>query len=145
MQTDNNIEKKDTLTKGEGFTTPENYFGELPNKVMKHIAGQQENRKTRIIDIVMPYVYIAAGFVFLGLLIRGGLGLLVDKNDLELTKPVQTSKTLNDNFIEELVTDDIAFYEVLAEMSYVESTYAGSEDIEDYLLSYDLFYEIHEE
>ncbi len=58
-----NINNNDSKSKNP-FTVPENYFASFESKVMNQIQQEEPQKvKTPIIQMVKPYLYLAASFI----------------------------------------------------------------------------------
>lgn len=118
----------DKYKKKNPFTVPEGYFDGLTERITSRIDGQQKPKKTRVIQMIKPYMGLAAIFMLALLIVQVLFPLVVDKNQLlkQNNEPVVQSQ--------ELANEDIFD-------SYFNPT---SEEIIEYLTSevdsYDFLY-----
>ena len=90
---------------------------------------------------------MAAGLLALAFLMKSGLSLLVDKEDITSPIKTQTAYSEDDTIIESLITDDYLFYTYInSEDESIESEFS-SEELEEYILAlnnieYDLYFEL---
>lgn len=142
LKEENNISKKNP------FKTPKSYFDDLPDKIVNRIKEDKERTSyKRTFDIFKPYIYMAAGLLALAFLMKSGLSLLVDKEDITSPIKTQTAYSEDDTIIESLITDDYLFYTYInSEDENIESEFS-SEELEEYILAlnnieYDLYFEL---
>ncbi len=57
------------IGKGNSFKVPDEYFDELPSKVISRIAEEKERKSGVIISIFQPRIAIAASVLLVGLLV----------------------------------------------------------------------------
>ncbi|HOY38468.1 MAG: hypothetical protein KBB11_04310 [Bacteroidales bacterium] len=126
------------------FKVPEGYFDDLPDNIMSKVKRDHKPR-VRTIDIIKPWLYMAASFIVLAIFIKIGLNLVVDKKSVN----PDTSKTENftayNDFEESLLSDELVFMEAITETPQEAGiSEVSSEAIEEYLLNYDLTAELEE-
>lgn len=141
MLENNNSKKKDV------FKVPEGYFDSLPGRVSDNIASKAKTGSPRWIEVVKPYLYFVAAFFMLGVFIKIGLTLMVDKDKLLQSPPVVTTPVANTVEVDELIADDVVFYEtieLLQDGDAIEAAKIENQAIEDYLLDYDMIAELTE-
>lgn len=143
------IELKD-ISKQNNFKTPEGYFENFENKIAENIPViKTRSEATTPFQIFKPYIYMAACI----LLLVGGLklfwGIVVDKSNI-LYNDV-SAETNDSEYFEEIYTeiseDDLVFYEFLSELNSDnnEPHFYDNEFIEEYLLQYNIEYELFNE
>lgn len=64
MKDTNTYPKLDSFDKKNPFSTPEGYFESFEEKMMAKI-NEEKPAKPKVIQMVKPYLYIAAGFLLL--------------------------------------------------------------------------------
>jgi hypothetical protein len=135
------------IPKENPFKTPEGYFDDLPGKTLNRLNSESAGKssKTKTIDFLKPYLYMAAGFTLLVVVFRAGLGLLVDKDSLHPVEPQTTTINSEASYEEELISDESVLYETITELTQdKKATEISSEALEEYLMSYDLTIELTE-
>ncbi|HOE04212.1 MAG TPA: hypothetical protein PLZ52_03260 [Bacteroidales bacterium] len=141
------MENNSSSNKKDVFKVPEGYFDSLPGRVSENITAKAKNVSPRWIDIVKPYLYFAAAFFMLGVFIKIGLTLMVDKDKLHQSPPVVPALLENTIEVDELIADDVVFYEtieLLQDGDAIEAAKIENQAIEDYLLDYDMIAELTE-
>jgi hypothetical protein len=142
------LKEETNISKKNPFKTPESYFDTLPEKLTKKINDEKERTSyKRTFDIFKPYIYMAAGLLALAFLMKSGLNLLVDKEDVLKSTNSEITYNEDDTMLESLLSDDYLFY------TYINNNDAGnvsdftSEELEEYILcfnniEYDIFFEL---
>lgn len=64
------------------FTVPEGYFDGLTDKVMHRLDKQEKPQKPRFIQVIKPYIGLAAIFVLALVIVQALFPLVVDKGQL---------------------------------------------------------------
>jgi hypothetical protein len=123
------MKKLENIPKKDNFKTPENYFENLEVEIIeKSKLLETGNKRISGIDVLKPYLYLAASIVIMVLIMKAGTKLFMNKPNPEKV-PVATTevaKTDSDR-IAELSDDDLTLYEYLTE----EETIADSEIVTD--------------
>lgn len=66
------------------FTVPEGYFDKLTDRIVEHVNQEKKPRKIRFIQIVKPYMGLAAIFLLALLVVQVIFPHVVDKNRMLL-------------------------------------------------------------
>ncbi len=131
------------IPKKNNFKTPEGYFDNLNKEIMSKVEKETNSTPRSTFSIFKPYIYMAASMIVLVSLLKFTLNTFVDKDPVINPNIEAKSDISLEESIFSLYEDDIAFYEYLEE-DY--ETYASNdiadEDIEEYLSSYYLEYEL---
>lgn len=131
------------IPKKNNFKTPEGYFDNLNKEIMSKVEKEANSTPRSTFSIFKPYIYMAASMIVLVSLLKFTLNTFVDKDPVINPNIEAKSDISLEESIFSLYEDDIAFYEYLEE-DY--ETYASNdiadEDIEEYLSSYYLEYEL---
>ena len=131
------------IPKKNSFKTPDGYFENLNKEIASKIENDADLKPRSAFEIFKPYIYMAASLIVLVSLLKFVLNTFVDNDPV--VKPDIEANTSNEfsETIYSLYEDDIAFYEYLEEDT---DLYANNdiddEDIEEYLSSYYLEYEL---
>ncbi|NLA23891.1 MAG: hypothetical protein GX879_02890 [Bacteroidales bacterium] len=133
------------LNKKNNFKTPDSYFEKLPEQVSKKIKEKKDLNKIKVFDIVKPYIYLAAGFVAIGLFARFAIHFFVNDDVLKTKPEIEQIANVDYYYFDDLIDDDYIFYETLE--SYSEDYYTFTDDIsteaiENYLIDYDIFLDL---
>lgn len=75
------------------FTVPEGYFDKLTDRVVEHVNQEKKSRKVRFIQIVKPYMGLAAIFLLALLVVQVIFPHVVDKNRMLLKDGEQIQQT----------------------------------------------------
>lgn len=137
--------KLDDIPKKDVFKVPEGYFNSFEEE-LKTKLKETKSSKTRIYDIVLPYVYMAASIIILAIAIKTVLNVFVDKKEIEN----QTSEIHEYTFAEAYYYD--IYNDQLLIMDYIENYYDENQnsydnnltslEMEDYLVNYYIEYEL---
>ncbi len=120
----NNISRKPN-DPANSFEVPEGYFANLPERLLNRVKEEEalSNEKRPLIDVLRPYLYLAAMFVGLALIINV-LPMIhprASKDSMASTEPQTTGITYSDT-----VSDDEVFEQFVWEDTqdeYLVSTY----------------------
>lgn len=135
MNTFENIPKKNC------FKTPENYFEESKEQIMFNIKEKVQKRSYKnSYELFKPYVYLAAGMLFLVIIIR--LGLELGIGDYKQQKHHQIQLVYEESYEEKLY--DIILSDKNFILAFLLDNENGSNDdtsididyLEDYLAQY---------
>ncbi len=137
--------KLDDIPKKDVFKVPEGYFNSFEEE-LKTKLKETKPSKTKIVDIVLPYVYLAASIIILTIAIKTVLNVFVDKKEIKN----QTSEIQEYTFAEAYY-DDIYNDQFLI-LDYMENYYNENQnsvdnnltalELEDYLVNYYIEYEL---
>ncbi len=106
--------KLDDIKKQNCFKTPDGYFENLEENVLKNIALTKNRKKAESrFEIIRPYIYLAAGMILLVAVMR--VGLEFGLGDIKPAKPN---------------------VEMTGEYSYLNDLYESLIDDEHFLMSY---------
>ncbi|MEJ5266662.1 MAG: hypothetical protein WHW07_02500 [Bacteroidales bacterium] len=137
--------KLDDIPKKDVFKVPENYFNSFEDE-LKTKLQKTKSSKTRVYDIVLPYIYMAASIIVLVIAVKTVLNIFVVKKEIK----EQTSEIIEYSYAE-IYYDDI-YNDQLLIMDYMENYYNENQisdennltaiDLEDYLVNYYIEYEL---
>jgi len=134
----------DSFGKELPFVVPENYFKKLPDLLSNKISG----KKLSIIQIIKPYLSIAAGlFIVFGvwqifLTNFESKNITSERNVISkniIEKPISVDSLLSDTTIQNSVTDDIAYDfddELIASVIYDKTTDDANSESYDATVEY---------
>ncbi len=133
----------DNIPKENHFKTPEGYFDKLNDEIISKSKANKNSKPASAFQIFKPYIYMAASLIVLVTLLKFTLNTFVD-NDPIIKPDIEANSEINyDNILYTLYEDDIAFYEFLEEDNDIFANIEiEDQDIEDYLCSYYLEYEL---
>ncbi len=130
------------IPKKDCFKTPENYFETLDKQIFDKLDNPKKLEKPSLFQVVKPYLYLAAGMIFLIMIIRVGLevGLKGYKSNDIISKTISQESYFNELF-DQMIYDDSFMSEIIydEELNTVESEFndIDYEYLEDYLAQYD--------
>ena len=119
------------------FKVPENYFDDLPERVMYKISAGKENEHRGIIYMIRPYMMFAAAMIIFVLISYTGLKLI-----FQIPEDKMQDKLLGE--YTELLLEDIDDLMIINEftesMDYSFSEDLSNEEIIEYLVNEDIDY-----
>lgn len=121
----------DKYKKKNPFTVPDGYFDGLTDQVMQRVEKQKEPRRSRFMQVMRPYMGVAAIFVLVLLIVQAVLPLVVDKGQLFPRDTVEQVMITPDEIEEDIfdshfnpTSDEIIEY-LASEVDNYELMYAG--------------------
>lgn len=113
------------------FTVPEGYFDGLTDQIMQRVEKQKEPRRPRFLQVLRPYMGVAAIFILALLIIQAVMPLVVDKGQLFPRDTVEQVMMTPEEFEEDIfdshfnpTSDEIIEY-LASEVDNYELMYAG--------------------
>lgn len=121
----------DKYKKKNPFTVPDGYFDGLTEQIMQRVEKQKETRRPRFLQVLRPYMGVAAIFILALLIIQAVMPLVVDKGQLFPRDTVEHVMMTPDEFEEDIfdshfnpTSDEIIEY-LASEVDNYELMYAG--------------------
>lgn len=121
----------DKYKKKNPFTVPDGYFDGLTEQVMQRVEKQKEPHRPRFLQVLRPYMGVAAIFILALLIIQAVMPLVVDKGQLFPRDTVEQVMMTPDEFEEDIfdshfnpTSDEIIEY-LASEVDNYELMYAG--------------------
>jgi hypothetical protein len=129
------------IPKKDCFKTPENYFENLDKQIFQKLDSPNKVEKTSLFQLVKPYLYLAAGMVFLIMIIRVGLEVgLKDYNSTDIISKSISQESYFNELFDQMIYDDSFMSDIIydEDFSAVESELndIDYEYLEDYLAQY---------
>lgn len=123
----------DKYKKKSPFTVPEGYFDKLTDRVVERVDQEKKAQKPRFIQIIKPYMGLAAIFLLALLVVQVIFPHVVDKNKMllkdgeQIEQTQQTANTDNEIIFDSHfnpTNDEIIEY-LTTEVDSYELIYAG--------------------
>lgn len=137
--------KLDEIPKKDVFKVPEGYFNSFEEK-LKTKLQETKSSKTRIYNVVLPYVYMAASIIVLAIAIKTVLNVFVDKKEIKNQTPEIQEYTFAEAYYDDIYNDQLLI------IDYMENYYNENQnsddnnlsalELEDYLVNYYIEYEL---
>lgn len=121
----------DKYKKKNPFTVPDGYFDGLTDQIMQRVEKQKEPRRPRFLQVLRPYMGVAAIFILALMIVQAVMPLVVDKGQLFPRDTVEQVMMTPEEIEEDIfdshfnpTSDEIIEY-LASEVDNYELMYAG--------------------
>ncbi|MDL2262090.1 hypothetical protein LJC11_01140 [Bacteroidales bacterium OttesenSCG-928-I21] len=135
------------IEKQNNFKVPEAYFDTFEKEIVENVQNYKSgDEKTSIIQVLRPYIYMAACVVGMLVIINLGMYVIEPKTKMPDSAAIEENIYIGkDELINYLYEDDVVFYEYISELYNGVENQIDSEHIENYLTQYYIEYEFFHE